>query len=91
MKAIGVEAPYMDTKSKKTTITREMHVEVLDNGTAYLNVKFQCSGNEVQQLRTCASSFYTNLTLVCQTIQQFGNWEENLEEDMQAKKSMNQN
>ena len=40
MKTIGVEAPFMDSKNKKTTITREMTVEVLENGTAYLNVKF---------------------------------------------------
>ena len=69
MKAIGVEPPYMDTKNKKTTITRDMHIDVLDNGTAYLNVKFNCAGHEVQQMRTCASSFFTNLSLVCQTIQ----------------------
>ena len=58
----------MDSKNKKTTITREMYVEVLENGTAYLNVKFECAGHEVQSLRTCASSFYTNLSLVCSTM-----------------------
>ena len=65
MKAIGVDPAFTDTKNRKTTITREMHIDVLDNGTAYLSILFQCHGNEVNSMRTCASSFYTNLMLVC--------------------------
>ncbi len=45
-----------------------MKIEVLDNGTAYLNVDFTCAAEDVNSMRTCASSFYTNLMLVCQTM-----------------------
>jgi hypothetical protein len=50
-----------------------MHIDVLDNGTAYLNINFTCLAADVNSMRTCASSFYTNLMLVCQTMQEFGN------------------
>ena len=73
MRAIGVDPAFADTKTKKTSIQREMHVEVLDNGMAYLSIKFTCAATDVNSMRTCASSFYTNLTLVCETIHQFGN------------------
>ena len=73
MRTIGVEAPFSDTKNKKSSIEREMHIEVLDNGTAYLNVDFTCNATDVNSMRTCASSFYSNLILVCQTMQEFGN------------------
>ena len=68
MRAIGVDPAFTDTKTKKTSIRREMHLEVLENGMAYLSIKFTCALADVNSMRTCASAFYTNLTLVCQTI-----------------------
>jgi len=73
MRAIGVDPAFSDGKVKKSTIEREMYVEVLDNGTAYLTIKFTCPPEDVNSMRTCASAFYTNLILVCQTMHEFGN------------------
>ncbi len=73
MRSIGVDAAFADSKNKKSSIEREMFIEVLDNGTAYLTIKFSCAAADVNSMRTCASSFYTNLMLVCQTMQEFGN------------------
>ena len=77
MEAIGVDHPYQDTKTRKTSIERDLFVEVLDDGTAYLNVVLSCDetaneGIEVTCLRTAASSMIQNLKLVCQTIKEFG-------------------
>ena len=68
MKTIGVDPAYTDSKTRKTSIRREMRIDVLENGTAYLTIDFSCRGEEVNSMRTCASSFYTNLMLVCQTM-----------------------
>ena len=68
MRSIGVDAAFTDTKTKKSSIEREMFIEVLDNGTAYLSIKFTCAPTDVNSMRTCASSFYNNLILVCDTI-----------------------
>lgn len=68
MQAIGVDPPFSDSKNRKSTISREMHVSVLDTGIAYLTIEFTCASHDVNNMRTCASSFYTNLMLVCQTI-----------------------
>ena len=65
MRTVGVEPAFSDTKTKKSSIERDMHIDVLDNGTAYLTVKFSCLDSDLNSMRTCASSFYTNLTLVC--------------------------
>ena len=73
MKTIGVDPAFSDTKNKKTTITRNMFTETLEDGTCYLNVEFQCDRAEAQSLRTCASAFYTNLMLICETMAMFGN------------------
>lgn len=73
MRTVGVEPAFSDGKVKKSSIEREMLVEVLENGTAYLTVKFSCPPADVNSMRTCASSFYSNLILVCQTMQEFGN------------------
>ena len=73
MRSIGVDPAFTDTKTKKSSIEREMFIEVLDNGMAYLTVKFFCAPTEIISMRTCASSFYTNMILVCSTIQEFGN------------------
>ena len=73
IRAIGVDPAFTDSKTKKTSIRREMYIEVLDNGMAYLSIRFTCAAADVNSMRTCASSFYTNLTLVCQTMHQFGN------------------
>ena len=68
MRTIGVEPAFSDSKTKKSSIEREMHIDVLDNGVAYLTIKFTCAAADVNSMRTCASSFYTNLTLVCETM-----------------------
>ena len=64
MKAIGVDSPFQETKNKKTTIRREMYLEVLSDGITYLNIilsidpKFN-NGQDINSLRTCASSMYS--------------------------------
>jgi len=68
MRTIGVDPAFSDSKTRKTSITRVMHLEVLDNGMAYLSIKFTCAATDVNSMRTCASSFYTNLSLVCETM-----------------------
>ena len=73
MRTVGVEVAFSDTKNRKSSIEREMHIDVLDTGAAYLNIKFTCNTADVNSMRTCASSFYTNLIVVCQTMQEFGN------------------
>jgi hypothetical protein len=68
IRAIGVDPAFSDTKNKKSTIKREMTLETLEDGTTYLNVHFTCDRADAQSMRTCASSFYTNLILVCDTM-----------------------
>ena len=68
MRTIGVEPAFSDSKTRKTSIERSMHIDVLDNGMAYLTIKFTCNPDEINSMRTCASSFYTNMILVCQTM-----------------------
>jgi len=73
MKSLGVDKPFQDTKNRKTTIRREMYLEVLEDGVTYLNIIFSCDdkvddGIEINSLRTCVSSSLTNLSLICQTI-----------------------
>ena len=38
MRTIGVDPAFSDSKTKKNTILREMVVEVLSDGTAYLQI-----------------------------------------------------
>ena len=38
-----------------------------------LDVTFRSNEDEVGSMRTCVSSFVANMSLVCETIQQFGN------------------
>ena len=73
MRTIGVEPAFSDSKTRKTSIERVMHIDVLENNMAYLTIKFTCNATEVNSMRTCASSFYTNLMLICQTMLEFGN------------------
>lgn len=42
MQTIGVDPAFSDSKTKKSQISRQMFVEVLDDGTAYLTVSFKC-------------------------------------------------
>ena len=42
MKSAGVDSPFQETKNKKTTIRREMYVEVLEDGIVYLNILLSC-------------------------------------------------
>ena len=72
MNSIAVDPPFSETKTKKTTIQREMKVRK-DNEIAYLDVLFTSSDEEAGSLRTAITSFVTNLTLVCETMRAFGN------------------
>lgn len=72
MRTIGVEPAFTDGKNKKTSITRTMEIQVLEDGIAYLQVNFECNAADANQMRTCASSFYTNMMLVCETLAAFG-------------------
>ena len=61
MKSLGVDKPFQDSKNRKTTIRREMYLEVLQDGIAYLNIILSCDdkindGIEITSLRTCMSS-----------------------------------
>jgi hypothetical protein len=54
-----------------------MNVETLDDGIAYLNIELSCDekkefGNEIGSLRTAASGMINNLSLICETIKEFG-------------------
>ena len=73
MNSIGVDVPYLETQTKKTSIKRKMNVTEGDNGLAVLEVVLHCNENEVSSLRTCASSFITNLSLICATMKELGN------------------
>ena len=73
MRSIGVEPAFSDSKNKKTSITRQMEVQVLEDGIAYLIVNFYCDNEQINSMRTCASSFFTNMMLVCETMAHFGN------------------
>lgn len=74
MNTIDVDPPYADTKTKKTTIQREMKVRKNEeNETAYLDVRFTSNDEEAGSLRTAMTSFVTNMTLVCETMRKFGN------------------
>ena len=77
MNSLGVDPPFQSTKTRKTTIRREMELEVLEDGITYLNIVLSCDeqlegGVEIGSLRTCASSTINNLTLICETIKAFG-------------------
>jgi hypothetical protein len=74
MNTIAVDPPFSDSKTKKTTIQREMKVRKNEeNDCAYLDVLFTSSDEEAGSLRTAITSFVTNLTLVCETMRTFGN------------------
>ena len=54
-----------------------MHIEVLEDGIAYLNIELSCdekkeNGTEIGSLRTAASGMINNLSLICETIKEFG-------------------
>jgi hypothetical protein len=67
-----VDPPFTDTKTKKTSIEREMKVRN-SGAIVYLDVVFRCNEDEVGSMRTCVSSFVANLSLICETIKEFGN------------------
>ena len=72
MNSIGVDPAFSDTKSKKTSITRNMNITE-NNGLAYLEMKFTCNEDEVNSMRTCISSMIGNMGLICETMKEFGN------------------
>lgn len=73
LNSLAVDPPFTDSKTKKTTITREMKVRQIDGGIAYLDVEFESDEDEVNSLRTCISSFVANASLICETMKEFGN------------------
>ena len=50
-----------------------MVVRPTDTAVTYLDVEFQCNEEEANSLRTCVSSFVANMSLVCDTMREFGN------------------
>ena len=73
MRALAPDAPFTDSKTRKSSIRRKMHVEVLNDGVAYLNVVLTCNEKlDMQNLRTAASSMLGNLKLISETIKEFG-------------------
>ena len=77
MEALGVDPPFYGTKTKKSTIDRDLYIEALDDGIAYLNVIMTCDekandGTELYILRTATSACISNLKLICETICDFG-------------------
>ena len=66
-----MDAPFSDTKNKKTTIKREMVVR--GEQPAYIDLEFTCNEDEVGSMRTCITSFVANMSLVCDTMKEFGN------------------
>lgn len=74
MNSIAVDPPFTDSKTKKTSIVRDMSVrDDAESGLVYLDVVFSANEDEVNSLRTCISSFVANLSLVCETMKEFGN------------------
>lgn len=74
MNTIQVDPPFSETKTKKASINREMRVVDDDStGLSTLEVQFSCDESEVGFLRTAVSSFITNMSLVCNTMKEFGN------------------
>lgn len=74
MKAIGVDPAFSDSKTKKTSIVRNMSVRDDEkNGLVFLDIVFSANEEEANSLRTCVSSFVANLSLVCETMKEFGN------------------
>ncbi len=66
MNSLDVDPPFADTKTKKTTIKREM--QVTEKGDqAYLEVTYKASEDEVGSLRTALTSFVANATMICET------------------------
>ena len=72
MTSLGVDPPFTETKTRKSTIRRDLFLEELSDGVTYLNIVLTFDKKEVGSLRTSASSMINNLTLICQTIKEFG-------------------
>lgn len=71
MNSIAVDPPFSDTKNKKTSITRDMVVR-MEGDIAYLEVTFQSNEGEANSLRTSVTSFVANMSLISETIKEFG-------------------
>ena len=42
MNALGVDPPFQDSKTRKTTIRREMTLDILSDNTSILNIVLSC-------------------------------------------------
>ena len=72
--SIEVDPPFSDTKTKKSTIKREMTLRSIEGCTiTAIDVVFTCSEDELNSMRTCISSFVANMSLVSETMKEFGN------------------
>lgn len=69
IRAIEVDPPFSETKSKKTTIQRRMTMRSNELSSAspliYIDIDFTSNEDEASNLRTAISGFINNLSLVC--------------------------
>ncbi|CDW77844.1 UNKNOWN [Stylonychia lemnae] len=74
--SIEVDPAFTDTKSKKTTIERQMSIRHIDdqnlNMPVYVDILFTSEEDEAASLRTAITSFVTNMSLVASTLKDFG-------------------
>ena len=76
MNSIAVDPPFTDTKTRKTTIKREMNLRRVDDSTlTYLDVVFTCNDDEVNNFIT---EKLIKKTGVCKKIKTSMNGEEAL-------------
>lgn len=74
MNSIGVDPAFSDTKTKKTSIKRDMKLRQVENSSiTMVDAVFTCNEEEANTMRTCISSFVINMNLICETMKEFGN------------------
>ncbi len=73
--SIEVDPPFSETKTKKTSIQRIIDLEKVEGSDLMCRmvITFSSKEEEVSSLRTCVSAFVNNLTLICETMEVFGN------------------
>jgi hypothetical protein len=76
LNSLQVDPPFQDTKTKKSSILRSMNIKSLEGEWVNLEIEFSSNEEEASSLRTCISSFVTNMTMICETMRVFGNWME---------------
>jgi hypothetical protein len=73
--SIEVDPPFQDTKNKKTSIQRVIDLAKVEGSDhmCRMEITFSSKEDEANSLRTCVSAFVNNLTLICETMEVFGN------------------